>query len=61
MRAIKNPKAVRGRVRFQGDGERQQFLTACQQSLNKQLYTCVILALSTGMRQGYENPLSKLA
>ena len=52
MRKIKKPKEARGRVRFLDDDERQRFLTACQESSNKQLYLCVILALSTGMRQG---------
>ena len=52
MRKIKKPKEVRGRVRFLDDDERQRLLTACQESRNKQLYLCVILALSTGMRQG---------
>jgi integrase len=31
--------------------ERQRLLIACQTSTNKQLYLCVILALSSGMRQ----------
>ncbi len=52
MRKIKKPKEARGRVRFLDDDERQRLLTACQESKNKQLYLCVILALSTGMRQG---------
>jgi integrase len=52
MRTIKKPRAARGRVRFLDDAERQRLLTACQQSANKQLYLCVILALSTGMRKG---------
>jgi integrase len=52
MRTIKKPKPARGRVRFLDDDERQRFLTACQQSTNPTLYLCVILALSTGMRQG---------
>ena len=52
MRKIKKPKEARGRVRFLDDDERERLLTACQESRNKQLYLCVILALSTGMRQG---------
>ncbi len=52
MRTIKKPRAARGRVRFLDDGERQRLLIACQQSTNKQLYLCVILSLSTGMRKG---------
>jgi integrase len=38
-------------VRFLDEGERQRLLTACQASTNKQLYLCVVLALSSGMRQ----------
>lgn len=52
MRTIKKPKPARGRVRFLDDGERQRLLTACQQSPNKLLYICTILAISSGMRQG---------
>lgn len=52
MRKVKKPTESRGRVRFLDDDERERFLTACQASSNKQLYLCVILALSSGMRQG---------
>ncbi len=52
VKKVKSPKLPRGRVRFLDEAERERFLTACQQSTNKQLYICVILALSTGMRQG---------
>jgi integrase len=52
MRKVKKPKEARGRVRFLDGDERQRLLTACQASRNKQLYLCVILALSSGMRQG---------
>lgn len=51
MAKVKKPTESRGRTRFLDDSERQRLLTACQQSTNKQLYICVILALSTGMRQ----------
>ena len=34
------------------DDERARLLTACKESGNDWLYMCVILALSTGMRQG---------
>jgi integrase len=51
MRKVKRPKESRGRVRFLDDDERQRLLTACQASRNKQLYLCVILAMSSGMRQ----------
>ena len=52
VKKVKSPKLPRGRVRFLDDEERQRLLTACQASSNKQLYLCVILALSSGMRQG---------
>ena len=52
MRKVKKPKESRGRVRFLDDGERARLLTACKESSNTWLYHCVILALSTGMRQG---------
>ncbi|MGZ8927059.1 MAG: tyrosine-type recombinase/integrase [Methylobacter sp.] len=52
MRKVKKPKESRGRVRFLDENERQRFLTACKESSNNWLYLCVILALSTGMRQG---------
>jgi integrase len=52
VKKVKSPKLPRGRVRFLDDDERAKLLAACQQSSNKQLYMCVILALSTGMRQG---------
>lgn len=51
MAKVKKPKEPRGRVRFLDDAERQRFLAACKDSKNKILYLCVILALSTGMRQ----------
>lgn len=52
MRKVKKPKESRGRVRFLDDTERTRLLDACKQSSNPWLYPCVILALSTGMRQG---------
>lgn len=52
MRKVTKPTEPRGRVRFLDDVERQRLLAACQQSTNDWLYMCVILALSTGMRQG---------
>jgi integrase len=51
LRKVKKPKEARGRVRFLNDEERERLLIACQQSSNPTLYICVILALSTGMRQ----------
>ena len=52
MRKVKKPKEPRGRVRFLDDIERERLLTACRDSKSEWLYMCVILALSTGMRQG---------
>lgn len=52
MRKVKKPKEPRGRVRFLNDDERDRLLQACKESSNEWLYPCVILALSTGMRQG---------
>jgi integrase len=52
MRKVKKPKESRGRVRFLDEGERTRLLAACKESSNAWLYPCVILALSTGMRQG---------
>jgi integrase len=51
MMKVKKPTESRGRVRFLDDEERARFLDACKASPNKILYTCVILAMSTGMRQ----------
>lgn len=51
MKNIKKPTAARGRVRFLNDDEWERLLIACKESRNKQLYLCVILAISTGMRQ----------
>jgi integrase len=52
MRNVKKPTEPRGRVRFLDDNERARLLAACQGSSNQWLYPCVVLALSTGMRQG---------
>jgi integrase len=52
VKKVKSPKLPRGRVRFLDDSERERFLAACKKSSNAWLYPCVILALSTGMRQG---------
>lgn len=52
MRKVSKGKESRGRVRFLSDDERMRLLKACKESSNAYLYTVVVLALSTGMRQG---------
>ena len=52
MQKVTKPKEPRGRVRFLDDDERNNLLEACRQSTNPYLYPVVVLALSTGMRQG---------
>ncbi|KTD25451.1 site-specific recombinase XerD [Legionella lansingensis] len=49
---IKKQPESQGRVRYLDDNERARLLEACMVSANKQLYTIVVLALSTGMRKG---------
>jgi integrase len=48
---VTRPTEPDGRVRFLDDDERQRLLVACKGSSSDWLYMCVILALSTGMRQ----------
>lgn len=52
MRKVTKPTLPRGRVRFLSDEERICLLKTCKGSSNPYLYTVVVLALSTGMRQG---------
>ena len=52
MRKVRKPTESRGRVRFLSDEERARLLKACKESSNPYLYTVVVIALSTGMRQG---------
>ncbi len=62
MRKVKKPALPRGRIRFLSEdetidgqlveGERTRLLKACKESSNPYLYPAVVLALSTGMRQG---------
>ena len=52
MRKVTKPKEARGRVRFLSDDERIRLLKVCKESSNPYLYPVVVLALSTGMRQG---------
>lgn len=49
---IKKQAEPQGRVRFLSESERERLLDTCQASQNPLLYTVVVLALSTGMRQG---------
>ena len=52
IRKVKKPVEPRGRVRFLSDEERERLLKACNESENVYLYPVVLLAISTGMRQG---------
>lgn len=52
MRKVTKPKESRGRVRFLSNDERIRLLKACKESSSLYLYPVVVLALSTGMRQG---------
>ena len=52
MRKVRKPKEPRGRVRALSDDERKALLDACKKSTNDYIYPVVVLALSTGMRQG---------
>ena len=52
MRKITRPKEPRGRIRFLSDDERKILLQVCKESQHPYLYMIVVLALSTGMRQG---------
>ncbi len=52
MRKVKKPVEARGRDRFLNESELERLLQACKESKNKMLHICVVLSLSTGMRQG---------
>ncbi len=49
---VKRPKEPRGRVRFLDEDERSRLLDTCLASSSESLYPIVVLAISTGMRQG---------
>lgn len=51
-RKVTKPKEPRGRVRFLSDDERHRLLDACRASRSTAIYAVVVLALSTGARQG---------
>lgn len=52
IRKVNKPKESKGRVRYLNDQERSTLLEVCRQHKNPFLYPIVVLALSTGMRQG---------
>ncbi len=52
MRKVSKPQEPRGRVRYLDDDERMRLLEACKEGSNSYIYIIVVLALSTGMRQG---------
>jgi integrase len=52
MRKVRKMQEPRGRVRFLSEEERPALLDACSNSENPYLYSIVVLALSTGARQG---------
>lgn len=52
MKNVMKPKQPRGRNRCLNQEERRLLLEACKASASSYLYTIVVLALSTGMRQG---------
>ncbi len=52
LRKVTKPREPRGRVRFLSDDERVRLLKVCKESANPYLYPVVVLALSTGMRNG---------
>ncbi len=49
LRRVSEP---RGRTRFLDDDERTRLLEACKKSPEPRLYSIVLLAITTGMRQG---------
>ena len=49
---VRRQTEPRGRVRFLSESERERLMEACKASNSPVLYLVVILALSTGMRQG---------
>jgi integrase len=52
MRKVGKCKEPRGRIRFLSNDERERLLDACKESPNHLLYPIVVIALSTGARQG---------
>jgi integrase len=52
VRQVLKPAIKNNRVQFLSDAERASLLEACRASQSQHLYDIVVLALSTGMRQG---------
>ncbi len=52
VRRVRRLREPRGRGRFLVDDERRRLLAACQASHDDRLYPLVLLAISTGARQG---------
>lgn len=52
MRKVKRPTEPRGRVRYLSEEEKARLLKVVKASTVKELYPIVLLAISTGMRQG---------
>jgi integrase len=52
MRKVGKCKEPRGRTRLLSDDERKRLLDACKENQNRFLYPIVVIALSTGARQG---------
>ncbi len=52
MPRVRKKAEPKGRVRFLSDDERKRLLAACRGSSNADLYPAVLLALTTGGRQG---------
>jgi integrase len=52
VKKVRRPAEPGGRVRFLDEDERGRLLEACRQSGDPRLYPLVVLALSTGGRQG---------
>lgn len=52
LRNVSKLREPKGRDRFLSDDERTALLSACMKSTNRELYTIVVLAISTGARRG---------
>ncbi len=57
MEKVSKPALPRGRIRFLSDDEREALMLACKSSESALLYPAVVLAISTGMRQGEQMAL----